>query len=268
MQIDVAVFLIDDRVDRDLGLAGLAVADDQFALTAADRDHAVDCLDARLQRDGYALALDDPGRLRLDREDLRRMDRTFAVDRLAERVDDAPQKRFTDGNGQNFARAIDLRALADIVGVGQNRRGNRLRFKILRDAEAAVLKLQKFVCHTIAKPVDPRDAIADKDDGAGLRHLCAGVIGANLLFDDAADFFWIRAHLTIASFTSFNCRRMLASMQRSSICTTKPPMSASSSAYCASTLRPLIVSSFSKSAVFCASESGAALVTRAVTCDV
>ncbi len=39
--------LVDDRVDRDRGLAGLAVADDQLALAAADRDQRVDGLDAR-----------------------------------------------------------------------------------------------------------------------------------------------------------------------------------------------------------------------------
>ena len=42
--------LVDDRVDRDGGLAGLAVADDELALTAADRDHRVDGLDAGLER--------------------------------------------------------------------------------------------------------------------------------------------------------------------------------------------------------------------------
>ena len=47
---DVGVLLIDDRVDRDGGLARLAVADDQLALAAADRDHRIDGLDARLQR--------------------------------------------------------------------------------------------------------------------------------------------------------------------------------------------------------------------------
>jgi hypothetical protein len=35
---------------RRRGLAGLAVADDQLALAAADRDHRVDRLDAGLQR--------------------------------------------------------------------------------------------------------------------------------------------------------------------------------------------------------------------------
>ena len=40
--------LIEDRVERDRGLAGLAVADDQLALAAADRDQRVDSLEACL----------------------------------------------------------------------------------------------------------------------------------------------------------------------------------------------------------------------------
>ena len=55
---DVLVLVVDDRVDRDRGLAGLAVADDQLALAAADRDHRVDRLEAGLQRLLDALALD------------------------------------------------------------------------------------------------------------------------------------------------------------------------------------------------------------------
>ena len=42
--------LADDRVDADRRLAGRTVADDQFALAAADRDHRVDRHDAGLHR--------------------------------------------------------------------------------------------------------------------------------------------------------------------------------------------------------------------------
>src|SRR3546814_4011355 len=42
--------LVDDRVDRQRGLAGLTIADDQLALTAADRHHRVDGLVAGLHR--------------------------------------------------------------------------------------------------------------------------------------------------------------------------------------------------------------------------
>src|SRR5690606_32720190 len=43
-------FLVQNGVDRDGGLAGLTVADDQFALAAADRNQRVDGLDAGRHR--------------------------------------------------------------------------------------------------------------------------------------------------------------------------------------------------------------------------
>ena len=49
--------LVDDRVDRDRGLAGLPVTDDQLALATADRRHRVDRLDAGLQRLLHRLAV-------------------------------------------------------------------------------------------------------------------------------------------------------------------------------------------------------------------
>src|SRR3712207_8746902 len=56
---DAGVLVVDDRVDRDRRLARLAVADDQLALAAADRDHRVDGLQAGLHRLDHRLALDD-----------------------------------------------------------------------------------------------------------------------------------------------------------------------------------------------------------------
>ena len=62
--------LVDDRVDRDGGLAGLAVADDQLPLTPADRDHGVDGLDAGLQRLADLLAIHHARGLELQRTPL------------------------------------------------------------------------------------------------------------------------------------------------------------------------------------------------------
>src|SRR5258708_743297 len=45
----VLAFLVDDGVDRNGGLTGLAIANDQFTLPAADRDHGIDGLDTSLQ---------------------------------------------------------------------------------------------------------------------------------------------------------------------------------------------------------------------------
>ncbi len=55
---DVLTFLIDDRIDRHRGLAGLAVADDQFALAATDRNHRVDRLESGLERFFHRLTFD------------------------------------------------------------------------------------------------------------------------------------------------------------------------------------------------------------------
>ena len=64
---DPGALLIDDGVDRDGGLAGASVADDQLALASADRDHGVDRLDAGLQRLLHRLPDDDTRRHHLDR---------------------------------------------------------------------------------------------------------------------------------------------------------------------------------------------------------
>ena len=101
------LFLVDDGVDRDGGLSCLAVADDQLALTAADRHHRVDRLEAGLQRLFHRLAIDDAGREALDRRELLRRDRPLAVDRLAERVHHAPEQLLADRHGDDAAGPLD-----------------------------------------------------------------------------------------------------------------------------------------------------------------
>ncbi len=64
--------LVEDRVDGDGGLAGLAVADDQLTLATTDRDQRVDRLDAGLHRLVHRLAAHDAGRLDLHAPGLRR----------------------------------------------------------------------------------------------------------------------------------------------------------------------------------------------------
>ena len=83
---DAGALLIDDGVHRDGRLAGAAVADDQLALAAADRDHRVDGLDAGLERLLHRLPHDDARRHHLDLARVRGLDGAPAVHRAAQRV--------------------------------------------------------------------------------------------------------------------------------------------------------------------------------------
>ena len=58
----VLIRLVQDRVDRNSGLAGLAVTNNQLALATANWDHRVDGGDAGLHRLMNRLALNDAGR--------------------------------------------------------------------------------------------------------------------------------------------------------------------------------------------------------------
>src|SRR5690606_25914525 len=111
----VLPLLVDDRVDGHRGLAGLAVADDELALTAADRDHRVDRLEARLHGLVHRLALDDARRLDLDHAALGALERALAVDRLAERVHHPADEGLTDRHGHDGPGALDGVALLDEV---------------------------------------------------------------------------------------------------------------------------------------------------------
>src|SRR6185369_11891336 len=106
----VDFLLVDEGVERDGGLAGLAVADDQLALAAADRDQSVERLEAGLDRLVDRFARDDARRLDLDATAFGRFDRALAVDRVAERVDDATKQALADRHVDDGAGALDRRA--------------------------------------------------------------------------------------------------------------------------------------------------------------
>src|SRR5439155_7377707 len=120
----VLALLVDDRVDRDRGLPGLAVADDQLALPAADWSDRVDHLDAGLDRRVDVLPHDDAWRDDVDRSRVLRFDVAFAVERASERIDDAPDERVTDRRFGDASGGADLAALDDSGVVAQDDRAD------------------------------------------------------------------------------------------------------------------------------------------------
>ena len=138
----VAALLIDDGVDGDGGLAGLAIADDQLALAAADGNHAVDRFQTGLQRLFDRLARDNTGRFELDTPALFGIDRSTAIDRFAQGIDHAADKLFAHWHFGDAPRALDRVALFDHVRLAEQRGADVVFFEVERDAENIMGKFQ------------------------------------------------------------------------------------------------------------------------------
>ena len=93
----VPALLVDDGVQNNRGLAGLPVADNQFALAATDGDHRVDGFDAGLQGLANGLAINHARGNAFHGNALIGNDGPFAVERHAQRIDDASYQRISHG---------------------------------------------------------------------------------------------------------------------------------------------------------------------------
>src|SRR6185437_9385181 len=167
---DALPLLIDDRIDRHRGLADAAVADDQLALAAANRDHRVDRLDARLQRFFHRLADDDAWRLRFDFTRGLRVDVPHAVDRPAQGVDDAANERGTDRDLEHARGAADFVALLELEVVTENDGADVVLFEVQRERGDLIpglrgRDLEHLAGHGFLEAVDARDAVFDFEDG-------------------------------------------------------------------------------------------------------
>ncbi len=190
--------LADDRVDANGRLAGRTVADDELALTAADRDHRVDRHDSCLHRLADWPSPHDPRRDLLDRiRDVAR-DRSLAVQGLPEHIHDPAEQPLADRHLEQLAGRADLPALLQPRVVAENDDADVGVFEAQRQAGDAVAEIEHLVEHDVAQTLDARDAVADLADHADVLPGDGG-LGAR---DPCFDFLYQRAHRFIAPLRS------------------------------------------------------------------
>ena len=178
---------VDDRVERDCGLAGLAVTNQQFALAATNRDHGVDGLQAGRHGLRDRLTVDDAGRETFDGQRVRRVDGTLVVDRLAERVHHAADHRIAHRHAHDFAGALDLVTFADLGEVAQQHGADLVFVQVHGQAGDAFRELDQFAGHDLVQAVDACDAVAKRDDRADLVDGNLGLVVLNLLPEQFCD---------------------------------------------------------------------------------
>ena len=184
----VVGLVVDDRVQRDGCFAGLAVADDQLALSAANGDHGVDGLQAGHHRLAHRLAVDHAGGETLDGQRVAGLDRAAVVDRLAERVDNAADHGIAHGHAENLAGALDLIAFADLGVVAENHRSDLVFFKAHGQARDTVRELQQLAGHDLVEPVETCNAVAQGDHRSDFVDAHLGVVICDLLLQERCDF--------------------------------------------------------------------------------
>ena len=87
-------------------------------------------------------------------------DRALAVDRLAERVDDAADHLVADRHRDDAARALDRVAFLDVRRVAEQHGADAFFFEVQRDAEQPVRELEHLAGHGALDAVNARDAVA------------------------------------------------------------------------------------------------------------
>ena len=183
----VVALAVDDGVERDGGLAGLAVADDQFALSAADGDHAVDGLQPGRHGLAHRLAVDHAGSDAFHGDELVGRDGTLVVDRLSQRIDDAADQGVAHGHAHDAAGALDLVAFVDLRVLAQQHHAHLVFFQVHGDAGDVVRKREQLAGHDFVEAVNAGDAVAQGDDRADFVHGDLGFVVLDLLPDQLRD---------------------------------------------------------------------------------
>src|SRR5271157_2597576 len=194
----VAALLVDDGVEGDGGLAGLAIADDQLALAAPDGNHGVDGLDAGLHGLFHRPPRHHARRLALDGVELGGEDGAFVVDGPAQRVHHAPDQRLPDRDRHDAARAAHFVAFLDFRVVAQQHRADLVFLQVHGYTGHVVREFDQFARHDLFQAMDSGDAVAHGDHRADLRNVDGPLVVFNLLAENTGDF--VRSNLSHNSF--------------------------------------------------------------------
>jgi len=146
------------------------------------------------------LALHDARRLELGGTRLGRLDRALAVERVAERVDDAAQQGLADRDLEQTPRALDRVALDDLVPGPEQHDADVVGLEVQRQAGDVVGELEHLEAHAVLEAVHAGDAVRDREDRADLGELgLAGVEALDAALEDGGDLVGLDLHWGVSS---------------------------------------------------------------------
>ena len=170
----VFALLVQDGVQGHGGLAGLAVADDQLALAAADGEQSVDGQQAGLHGLVDRLAVDDAGGRPLHRVIGVGLDGAGPVDGAAQGVHHPAEEAFAHRYAGYLAGAAHRVAGFDAAAVAKQDAAQLIGPQLLHHTLDAVGKDQHLAVDGVLQAGDGGDLVAHRQHGAHLLGLGAG----------------------------------------------------------------------------------------------
>ena len=190
--------LIDDGVNCDGRLAGLAVADDELTLATTDGDHGVDGLETGLQRLVDGLTVDNARCLAVEGHlKFLTANGCAAINGLAKGVDDASDHLFAYLDGGDATCAAGNIALLDTLGGTEEHYAHIVFLQVHGDGHGAVFKLHEFVFGNIAQTIQTGHAVGDVKHFANFLKLHIALDALKFIEEDVGNFacFYIAWHL-------------------------------------------------------------------------
>src|SRR5690606_1558576 len=211
---------------------------------------------------------DDAWRLDVDAAALVGDDRAFAVDGVAERVDDAAEQALAHRHVDDGAGTLDDVAFLDIAVGAEDDDADIVLFEVQRHAADAAGKLDHLAGLDVVEAVDAGDAVADGENLTDLGDLGFLAEILDLVLKDCGDFRGADVHQPTsfsASLSELSFVLSDVSIWREPTLTTSPPSSDGSTTALIATSLPVTPLSVALSSSCCAAESGCAEVTSAET---
>src|SRR5581483_7615209 len=203
----------------------------------------------------------DARRLDVDTHALVRLDRTLAVDRIAQRVDHAAKQALANGGIDDRAGTLDGLPFLDLAVGAEDHDTDIVSFEIERHATGAVLELDHLAGLNIVQAIDTGDAVADRQHLSNFRNLGLLAEILDLVLEDRGNLRGADVHQP----ASFIACLIELSLVRRELSTMRPPIIEGSIFTSSATSLPVTDFSAAFSASRFLSLSFSATVTSAVT---